>query len=158
MAREKSDIPDVLTLRELVQSMTDGTWNGKIDEIRSEAGGFLSLAAGAASGNMSTQITKTDVLTGKATLASAGMRFHLRDIIIKNSAAKGATVTICDGTTAASVKKMVFNLTTGSTNTVGCMVNVRGIVGRYFSNTVRVQATTGAVAVALGGIREIVLA
>jgi len=142
---EESIVAKSMTTREMVYGMPDMTWAPKVDEVRSEAGGWLSLAAGA-SADFASQITATDLLTGVGTLSSAGIRFHLRTLIV---AANGkATVNLVDGTST----KLTVKLTTAG------MVALNDMKAHVFKTDCRAVGTSGIVRVTVGGIRETVLA
>lgn len=149
MAEDRMTV-ETLTLKELVWGAHDQTWREKIDEIRSQGGGFASIAAGA-SLDLASQITGTDLLTGRGTLSSGGIRFWLKDLIVANVGTHESRVILYDSTG----KKMYVYVTTGGT--AGAAVYLQGLHGKHFSTDCRVGTTSSAVKVTVGGIRETIL-
>lgn len=168
---EDRTVPENMTMKELVLGVPNMTWDGKIDEIRSEKGAYLSLVAGAASGDFSSQLTDTrmegGILTGVGSLASAGIKFLLRDLILTNgAAAKLATITISDGAaTAATIRARFIIVGAASAATVGSALiaatpgttRYTDLKGIKFSSDVRIAAGTGPVHATIGGIRLAIL-
>lgn len=145
-----------LTVREMVYNVLDGTWNEKIDPTRSEAGSFISAAVG--TGTITSGITKTRLLTGLGTLASAGMKFHLKEVVVAGP--KAGALYLWDGTacTAAAGKcKLRIQLATQTVAGGNLCVQAKDIHGAVFSSAVRYKVTTG-MAVHIGGLVEVILA
>jgi len=145
--------PEVLTIKEKLYNETDKRWYAKIDTIRSEAGAFKSAAVG--TGSLSSNITKTDLLTAtlSGTLASAGMKFLLKEVVV--SGPKAGDCYLWDGTlcTAASGKcRLRVTLTTQSVAGGRNNVQYTDIHGCRFSSAVRYKVTT-AMAIHVGGLR-----
>ena len=144
--------PEVLLIKEKLYSETDGKWYRKIDEMRSEAGAFMSLAT-ASSGDVTSQITDDrsagGTLTGVGTLTSAGIKFLLREILVASETA--AIVSVHDGATTGN-KKLRVNLSGPMTKGFTCLKGAR------FSTEVRLHANTGPVSVHLGGLKYVLQA
>lgn len=147
---EEQMVVSRLSIYEMVYNMLDGTWNEKIDDVRSRRGGRLSLAAGGASGDVSSQLTKTNVLTGVGTLSSAGMKFHLEDLFVTNNAGKLNTLDIMDSTT--TMLSVIL-----ASSSVGTHV-LKDFKGLICSTDCRVVVGTGPVHVRVGGLIQVVLA
>lgn len=141
-------VPEMLSTREQFWGGGDQTWRGRLDPIRSEHGGFKMLGT-ASSADFSSQLTKTDLQTGKGTLASGGMRFRLKHVILTYTT--GVAVTFLDSTTTMAH----FTLEVGSALPTCREFDVST---RHFSTDCRVVTTTGDVGVTIGGIRETILA
>lgn len=140
--------PELHTTRELLYNEVDGTWYRKFSKDKSEVGGYLSFAAGGASGDFSSQLTETKLLTGVGTLSSAGMKFHLKDIVVNNDALALNTMVVMDGTAT----QMVYTLSSGAANV---LTHLQDIVMHRFSSDCRLVFGTGPVHVTVGGWREV---
>jgi len=147
---EERIVPEVYTTKELVLGCPDMSWEGKIDEIRSEVGGYVSVAA-AGSGTVTTALTKTGLLTGKGTLTSAGMKFLMRHIFVAHPSASVMSLTVLDGATTAMVL-----IVHGSANAWPMNLNLSA--SRRFSSSVHFKAGGGIARVAVAGLRLVIQA
>ena len=148
MSEDRLD-PEMMTVQELVQGQLDGHKYIKIDEIRSEVGGLLSLNAASAVGSasdFSSQLTDTKLMTGRGTLSSAGLKFRVKNIYIENGAKKACTFVLWDYTT----KRMQIIVPSAG-------LNLTDVRMHHFSTDCKVVCGTGPAHVTIGGIAEIVL-
>ena len=145
--------PELLTFKELQYSEADKRWYAKIHEIRSECGAFIQLtdgASGVTTGNLSTQLSDTrkmgGILTGKATLTSAGIKFLLKEILVS---ASGALHDLEVGVWDGGVQKLGVTISSAGVR------HITDLKGCVFSSTCWVKADKAAVAVSVhvGGYR-----
>ncbi len=147
--------PELLTFRELAYNEAEKKFHYKIDELRSECGGFRSGIANT-SQNFTSFLTRLDsrssgVTTGYASLVSAGFKFMLKEILCIATSAKVASASvrfIDNGTTKLTVKFF-----TGAVNANARTLHIKDLYGVKFQSSVIVKASTAGVSVHIGGLR-----
>jgi len=150
--------PELLTFRELEYNEAEKKFHYKINELRSEVGGFksgMSKTTGA-SQNFCSFLTKLDsrssgVTTGYASLVSGGFKFMLKEILCVATSAKvmSATVRVLDNTT----QKLAVKFFTGAVGTNQRTLHIKDLYGVKFGSSVIVRCSTAGVSVHLGGLR-----
>lgn len=125
--------PQHMTARPQKQSSSDGKFYAEHDELRSEHGG------------QGTAIVTSAILQSVV----AGKVFHIRNLIIDNTAAAAESVSIYDSSVASGTLKFRVNLNANET------VGITDIKGVTFTGDIHYVAETASALVTIGGINRI---